>query len=88
MCQLVRTPEGVIIASIGELRQRWPSLIKAHSYHWTTLADECCLCPVDIYASAAANDVHVSRTEGIWQELPPEPKEVHDGVHILREPAP
>ena len=75
MCQIVKTPEGQEIVSVGELKARWLVLVKDPAYKQLG-PDSACLCGVDIATSAWHSGIKVMKLEsGDWLELLPPPAE-------------
>jgi hypothetical protein len=69
MCTILQTEDGPI-ETIGELQHRWGNLVLDQRYGAIDdFAPYCCLCPVDMVASATkARRVIEITAEGDWQE--------------------
>jgi len=64
MCQILHHGD-VEIETIGDLRRVMPVVVKNVHYSKVALeADDCCLCPVDLIATGAANGFTVIPKQG------------------------
>jgi len=60
MCAIIKT-KGGDIETIGELREIAPVLVLDQHYRSIPERPDCCLCPLDIEATASANGFSVEQ---------------------------
>ena len=76
MCQILHNG-NLEIETVGELRKIMPKLVKDPDYKTIPDEDGCCLCPLDLIATGAANGFKVEYKDGDYHVVP-ENQEAND----------
>ena len=66
MCQILHHAK-LEIETISELRKFMPKLVKDPIYQTIPDEDGCCLCPLDLIATGAANGFKVEYKDGDYE---------------------